>query len=85
MSLTFYHVTWCPECAIVREKLADLGLEYEDVVVPDARLQRQAVYEASGQYYVPVLTDGDVVITDTWEILRHLDEQYANGSREGQG
>ncbi len=80
MSMTFYHVTWCPECAIVREKLTELGLEYEDVVVPDPHAQRQAVYEVSGQSYVPVLKDGDTILTDTWEILRHLDEQYANGS-----
>ena len=83
MSLTFYHVKWCPECAVVREKLADLGLDYEDVIVPDPRLERGAVYEVSGQYYVPVLKDGDTVLTDTWEILRHLDEQYANGSQRG--
>ncbi len=48
MSMTFYHVRWCPECTIVREKLADMGLDYEDVVVPDSHPQRQAVYEVSG-------------------------------------
>ncbi len=85
MSLTFYHVKWCPECEIVREKLAELGLDYENVVVPDFQPQRQAVYEVSGQYYVPVLKDGDTVLTDTWEILRHLDEQYANGSPRDTG
>ena len=77
--MTLYHVTWCAECAIVREKLSELGLAYEEIVVPDSRPQREAVYEVSGQYYVPVLKDGDTVITNTWEILRHLDEQYANG------
>lgn len=79
MSLTLYHVSWCPECAIVREKLTELGLDYEDVVVPDSRPQRGTVYEVSGQYYVPVLKDGDTVIDNTWEILRHLEERYANG------
>lgn len=65
---------------MVREKLADMGLDYEDVVVPDSRPQRQVVYAVSGQYYVPVLKDGDTVITNTWEILQHLDDRYANGS-----
>lgn len=83
MSMTFYHVRWCAECAVVREKLVELGLDYEDVVVPDLRLQREAVYEVSGQHYVPVLKDGETVITETWEILRHLDEQYAKGSQDG--
>lgn len=82
MALTLYHVDWCPECEVVRDKLAALDLAYEDVVVPDVRPFRKQVYEVSGQYYVPVLKDGDLVLTDTHAILRHLDERYA---REGQG
>jgi glutathione S-transferase len=80
MALTFYHVSWCPECAIVREKLADLGLAYENVVVSDFRPMRKQVYEVSGQYYVPVLKDGDTVLTETDEILAHLDSKYAKAS-----
>lgn len=78
MSLTLYHVEWCPECAIVRERLAALSLQYEDIVVPDFRPMRAQVYEVSGQYYVPVLKDGDRVFTDTDEILAHLDTSYPN-------
>jgi glutathione S-transferase len=76
MPLMLYHVGWCPECAMVREKLVQLGLEYEDVVVPDFRPLRKEVYEASGQYYVPVLKDGDLVLTETQAILEYLDEHY---------
>ena len=76
-SMTLYHVEWCPECAVVREKLEDLGLEYEEVVVSDFQPMRKQVYEVSGQYYVPVLKDGDTVLTETREILAHLDEHYA--------
>lgn len=75
--MTLYHVEWCPECAVVREKLEDLGLEYEEVVVSDFQPMRKQVYEVSGQYYVPVLKDGDTVLTETREILAHLDEHYA--------
>ena len=75
--MTLYHVAWCPECAVVREKLDDLGLEYEAVVVPDFQPMRKQVYEVSGQYYVPVLKDGDTVLTETHDILAHLDEHYA--------
>jgi glutathione S-transferase len=85
MSLTLYHVRWCPECDVVRRKLADLNLSYEDVVVPDLRPQRKEVFAVSGQYYVPVLRDGDVVLTETDAILAHLETKAetdppANGS-----
>ena len=33
---------------------------------------RTQVYEVSGQYYVPVLKDGDTVLTETHDILAHL-------------
>jgi glutathione S-transferase len=76
MSLTLYHVHWCPECEQVRRKLTELGLSYDDVVVPDFRPLRKQVYEVSGQYYVPVLKDGDRVLTETYDILSHLDAHY---------
>ncbi len=60
---------------VVRRKLADLGLTYEDVIVPDSRRMRTQVHEVSGQYYVPVLKDGDLVLTETADILAYLDEQ----------
>lgn len=77
MALTLYHVDWCPDCEVVRQKLADLGLAYDDVIVPDIRPMRKQVYEASGQYFVPVLQDGDTVLSETHEILSHLDTHYA--------
>ena len=82
MALTLYHVSWCPECAVVRDKLDALNLTYEDVIVPDFRQSRQEVFAASGQYYVPVLKDGETVLTETREILAHLDQRYGEG--EGQ-
>ena len=80
MALTLYHVQWCPECAVVREKLAELQLAYEDVIVPDIRMFRKQVYEVSGQYYVPVLKDGDLVLTETGDILSHLEDTYRHGA-----
>jgi glutathione S-transferase len=61
---------------VVRRRLADLGLTYEAVVVPDSRRMRTQVYQVSGQYYVPVLKDGDLILTETADILAYLDEQY---------
>lgn len=77
MALTLYHVDWCPECELVREKLADLALPYAEVIVPDSRPLRTEVFDVSGQYYVPVLKDGDKVLSETHEILAHLDTHYA--------
>jgi mycoredoxin len=90
MAVTFYHVNWCPECLVVRERLDALRVPYEDVIVPDARIHRKQVFEVSGQYYVPVLKDGDDVFTETWEILEHLDRHYgkkdaAAGPSAGKG
>ena len=76
MALTFYHVNWCPECQIVRDKLEELGLQYESVIVPDVRPFRKQVFEVSGQYYVPVLKDGDTVLSETHDILSYLETTY---------
>ena len=76
MALTFYHVDWCPECQIVREKLDELGLQYESVIVPDMRPFRKQVCEVAGQYYVPVLKDGDTVLSETCDILSYLETTY---------
>jgi mycoredoxin len=76
VAVTLFHVDWCPDCLVVRRKLADLGLSYDAVVVPDSRRMRTQVFEVSGQYYVPVLKDGDLVLTETVDILAYLDERY---------
>ena len=79
MSLTLYHVEWCPDCLVVRQKLVDLGLTYDDVIVPDSRRMRTQVFDVSGQYYVPVIKDGDLVLTETADILAYLDERSRAG------
>jgi len=82
MAITFYHVGWCPECATVREKLEALHVPFEDIVVPDTRMFRKQVFEVSGQYYVPVIKDGDLVLSETRDILAYLDDRYGT---EGAG
>jgi glutathione S-transferase len=74
--MTLYHVRWCPECQVVKQKLDELGLPYEDVIVPDMHPQRTQVYEVSGQYYVPVLKDGDKVLSETRDILSYLETTH---------
>jgi glutathione S-transferase len=77
--MTLYHVDWCPECELVRQKLAELQLPYQDVIVPDVRPMRKQVFEVSGQYFVPVLQDGDTVLIETHEILAHLESKTTSG------
>ena len=79
MALKFYHVGWCPECTVVREKLDALKVAYEDIPVPDIRMFRKQVHAVSGQYYVPVIQDGDLVLTETADILAYLEERYGVG------
>ena len=54
--------------------LAYKGLEVESIEVdPD---DRSAVRAASGQDLVPVLLDGDAVVTDSTRILHHLEARF---------
>lgn len=78
--MTLYHVTWCPDCITVRQKLEELGLEYEGVLVADFRPFRKDVVEVSGQNYVPVLKDGEMVFTETEDIIGHLEKTYRKAS-----
>ncbi|MDH4082945.1 MAG: glutathione S-transferase N-terminal domain-containing protein [Nitrospira sp.] len=83
MALTLFHVDWCPDCHVVRQKLSDLRMSYQDVIVPDSRRMRAQVYDVSGQYYVPVLKDGDLVLTETEDILEYLDKRYGTDNVGG--
>ena len=77
MAMTLYYTEWCSECALVRNKLSEFDIEYESIIVQDMRPFRKQVYEVSGQYYVPVLVDGDTVLTETRDILEHINS-YAS-------
>ncbi len=81
--MKLYHTEWCPECEEVRQQLAAQGIVYEDEIVPDVRPFRKSVYEASGQYYVPVLVDGETVLTETADIVHYLDSYSQNTSEVG--
>lgn len=81
--MKLYHTEWCPECEEVRQKLAELGIVYDDEIVPDVRPFRKSVYDASGQYYVPTLVDGETVLTETADIMQYLDTYSQNTSESG--
>jgi len=57
----------------VRMALAHKGLDYEWVPV---RFTDKEVIGFSGQKLVPVLTDGETVVFDSWAIVNYLEDSY---------
>ncbi len=74
--MTLYNLEPCPYCRMVRDRLDALGLPYEKRDVPPAHAERHAVRAVSGQTYVPVLVDGDVILDDENDILAYLNKTY---------
>ena len=61
---------------MVRSTLGQLELDYETVDVPWSHNERTEVYKISGQYMVPVLVDGDIILSDEYEIIDYLKKTY---------
>jgi len=81
--LTLYELEGCPYCAKVKTALADLGLEYESVMVPRSHSERTEVEEISGQTGVPVLVDeanGIEGMSESDDIVEYLEETYGSAS-----
>ena len=62
---------------MVRDVLKNLGIEYEKIDVPWPHHLRKNVQEVSGQTTVPVLVDGEVVLSDEYEIIDYLKTTYS--------
>ena len=65
----------CP-CGAVARRLKKLGLEYRTERVPYRRAGRPEIVELTGMKYVPVLVDGDEVVSDSRRIRQYLDSVY---------
>ena len=76
--IKLYETTFCPYCKIVKDRLNELGLEFESVTVPFLRYRRKIVQELSGQSLMPVIVDGDEVINDSQRILEYLSKYQSN-------
>ncbi len=74
--MTLYELPGCPYCAMVIDKLKELDLDYESIKVPKPHSERDEVKDVSGQTSVPVLVDGDIVLADENDIVKHLEEKY---------
>lgn len=74
--MKLYHLTGCPYCLMVTRRMAELGVSAEIVEVPRNRQDRHEVHAVSGQWTVPVLVDGEVMLDDEEKILPYLDAKF---------
>ena len=79
MTLELYELPGCPYCAKVKDKLAELDLEYVSHEVPGDRSARDEVEAVSGQRGVPVLVDTEHGIDgmpESDDIVAFLERTY---------
>ena len=74
--MKLYNIDGCGYCAMVRNVLCQMDINYEKIDVPWSHHQRKEVYEVSGQTTVPVLVDGDIILSDEYEIIDYLKTNY---------
>lgn len=74
--LKLYQAEWCPQCHRVRQVLTELGLTFTAVNVAEDPSERAEVISVSGQNIVPVLVDGDRVVSGSEEIIEYLTSTY---------
>jgi glutathione S-transferase len=74
--MKLYQAEWCPLSHRVRAKLTELGIDYELVNVPASSKQRRDLEKVAGTTAIPVLVDGQNVITDSDEALSYLEKKY---------
>ena len=72
--LRVYRIPFSTNVERVALALAHKGMDVEWVDVDSA--DRSPVREISGQDFVPVLVDGDLVLHDSPRILEHLEERF---------
>jgi glutathione S-transferase len=71
----------CP-CGKVARRLAELGIDHDEVRVAWRKKDRPEIEDLTGQRWVPVLVHGDEVIHDSHRILEYLDH-VAGGEAAG--
>lgn len=82
-NLELYELPGCPYCAKVKDKLAELDLEYVSHEVPSNHAERDEVERVSGQTGVPVLVDPDHGVEgmpESDDIVAYLEETYGSGA-----
>jgi glutathione S-transferase len=83
MTLELYELPGCPYCAKVKDKLAELDLEYESHEVPNSHAKRDEVKAVSGQTGVPVLVDTEHDVEgmpESDDIVAYLEKTYGDAA-----
>jgi hypothetical protein len=65
----------CP-CGAVARRLGKLELSYRTERVPYRRNSRPEIEELTRQHRVPVLVDGDEIVSDSKRIIQYLEWKY---------
>ena len=71
--IKLYQFATCPYCEKVRQKLAELGVEYEKVEVDSAN-KPDIVKNLGGT--VPVIDDNGMIMNESADIVKYLEEKY---------
>jgi glutaredoxin 3 len=74
--MKLYQAEWCPFSHRVRAKLTELGIDYELVNVPASSKKRGDLEKVAGTRAIPVLVDGERVISDSNEAISYLEHEY---------
>jgi len=74
--MKLYQAEWCPFSHRVRAKLTELGIDYELINVPASSKKRRELEKVAGTTAIPVLLDGQNVISDSDEALSYLEKKY---------
>lgn len=73
--MRLYQAEWCPFSHRVRAKLTELGIDYEVVNVSASGKNRAELEALAGTSAIPVLVDGERVITDSGEAISYLEQK----------
>jgi glutaredoxin 3 len=74
--MRLYQAEWCPFSHRVRAKLTELGVDYEVVNVSASAKRREELGEVAGTKAIPVLVDGERIISDSDEAISYLEQKY---------
>ena len=83
LPLELWNYEASPYCRIVRERLGELGLRYVSHNLARRSARRAAFAQRFGRLQFPLLRDANtgVVLFESTDIVRYLDEVYAPGLR----
>ena len=74
--MKLYQAEGCPFSHRIRAKLTELGIDYEAVNVSASGKKRAELEALAGTSAIPVLVDGERIITDSGEAISYLEQKY---------